>query len=655
MSDNGRGTYLFRPRYRAMIQSLISRVRANYSMLPPSVQRYGFALLCIVAAVGVRVAVIPVMGKHSFFIFVMAILASAWRGGIGPAILSLVALHVIHGYYFEEPRGLIQPTTASIVTTIGYYVIGITAGALSQLRASALRRAQAEHRQASAQREQLLATLSCMADGVLVTDCHGWITLMNPAAESMSGWSLKEACGKPWWEVFAIQSEEGQPEPESPIDRVLSQGHIVQERMPLVLASSTGQRRPVAYTAAPVRDDEGHTTGVVLVLRDESERRRAELALTNADRRKDEFLATLAHELRNPLAPISTGLDLLSMSPEDAQGSAEIRAMMKRQTQHMVRLIDDLLDLSRITCGKLDLRKSQLEFRDVIRDAVEATRAQYAEAKHQLTIKLPDYRILLYADASRLTQVLVNLLNNACKYTPREGLVELSAELSGGEAVVTIADSGIGIPHDKLDSVFEMFTQVNERRGFGQTGLGIGLALVKRIVEMHGGAVEVQSRGRNLGTTFSIRLPAVPSPPADVRHLSFDANVATTRIKRRILVVDDNADALESLSRLVAMLGNEVRIARDGLEAIEVGREFKPEVVLMDIGMPNLNGYDAARQMRQERWGQQASLIATTGWGQDEDRRSSDDAGFNQHLVKPITLAALTAVFGSDGVSAAQT
>lgn len=624
-------------------------------MLPLWVQRYGFALLCIVAAVVVRVAVIPVMGKHSFFIFVMAILASAWRGGIGPAILSLVALHVIHGYYFEEPRGLIAPTTASIVTTVGYYIIGITAGALSQLRAAALRRAQAEHRQASAQREQLLATLSCMADGVLVTDCHGKITLMNPAAESMSGWRLKEASGKPWWEVFAIRSEEGQPEPESPIDRVLSQGHIVQERMPLVLASSTGQRRPIAYTAAPVRDDEGHTTGVVLVFRDESERRRAELALTNADRRKDEFLATLAHELRNPLAPISTGIDLLSMSPDDAQASAEIRAMMKRQTQHMVRLIDDLLDVSRITCGKLELRKTQVEFRDVVRDAVEATRAQYAEAKHQLIIKLPDHRILLYADANRLTQVLVNLLNNACKYTPREGLVELSVELIGGEAVVTVSDSGIGIPHVKLDSVFEMFAQVNERRGFGQAGLGIGLALVKRIIEMHSGAVDVQSRGRNLGTTFSIRLPALPAPPDEVGHSSFDGNVPAARIKRRILVVDDNPDALESLSRLVTLMGNEVRLARDGREAIEVGREFKPEVVLMDIGMPNLNGYDAARQMRQERWGQEASLIATTGWGQDEDRRSSDDAGFNQHLVKPISLAALNAVFGSDGVGVTPT
>jgi CheY-like chemotaxis protein len=402
-----------------------------------------------------------------------------------------------------------------------------------------------------------------------------------------------------------------------------------------------------------VQSPDAQPTGVVLVFRDESERRRAELALENADRRKDEFLAILAHELRNPLAPICTGLDLLGMSAADPQVAEELRAMMQRQAQHMVRLIDDLLDVSRITRGNLELRKSQVELADIVRDAVAATRTLLNEAGHQLTVRLPKMPLLLLADANRLTQVLTNLLNNAVKYTPREGRIELAVEHSGSEVTLSVSDSGIGIPSDKLDRVFDMFTQVHESSESGHTGLGIGLALVKRLVEMHGGSVEVQSRGRNLGSTFIVRLPAVSQPPARANGTPLSSHAALFTTKRRILVVDDNADALESLSRLVGLMGNEVRHAHDGLEALEVARAFQPDVVLMDLGMPNLNGYDAACRMRQEPWGRELTLVATTGWGQDDDRRRTAEAGFDRHLVKPIAMAALREVLDASRPSRA--
>ena len=325
--------------------------------------------------------------------------------------------------------------------------------------------------------------------------------------------------------------------------------------------------------------------------------------------------------------------------------------MMQRQTHHMVRLIDDLLDVSRITCGKLELRRSQVELADIVRDAVEATRPILDEGNHELTVLLPQGPLLLYADANRITQVLTNLLNNAAKYTPSEGRIELAAEHRGGEVFIIVSDSGIGIPTDKLDRVFDMFAQVNENSKCGHAGLGIGLTLVKRLVEMHGGSIEVHSRGRNLGTTFTVRLPALPVPLEERNGAPHELKDAPLPVKRRILVVDDNPDALESLSRLVSLMGNEVHQARDGLEALEIGQSCLPDIVLMDLGMPNVDGYEAARRMRQEPWGRDVALVATTGWGQEEDRRRTAEAGFDRHLVKPIAIDALREVLGAPAPS----
>jgi PAS domain S-box-containing protein len=589
------------------------------------------------------------MGPQSSVIFLAAILISAWTGGVGPALLALLILHVAHGYWFINPPGLWEPTLAWFASTGAFYLVGIVVGILSEMRAAALQRAREQQQEALAQREQLRATLACIADGVLVTDTDGDVILMNRAAEAMTGWKLSDAKGKSWQGVLNIRREDGNADVESPVARALDERRVVHERASLVLVSRLGTTIPISYSASPVSEREDDVTGVVLIFRDESERRRTELALRNADRRKDEFLATLAHELRNPLAPIVTGLELMKLTSGDALAIEEIRATMHRQTQHMVRLIEDLMDISRITRGKFELRKSQIDLADVIRDAVEATRPQFDKANHQLSVRLPAGPVLLYADGNRIAQVLTNLLDNAAKFTPAPGRIDLVAERHGTEVIIALSDTGIGIPPDRAHDIFEMFAQVNETNGYGGSGLGIGLALAKRLVEMHGGTIEARSEGRNLGTTFELRLPALSEQQPTTNRSAPKSLQPTTTVRQRVLVVDDNVDALATLSRLLVMMGNDVRQARDGLEALEVGEEFHPDVVLMDLGMPQLNGYEAARRMRQEPWGREIKLIATSGWGQHEDVRQSAEAGFDRHLVKPVSVEVLRDVLRATG------
>jgi PAS domain S-box-containing protein len=627
-----------------IFKSLLAGRRVDLAWLP--FPRYALAVAIVAAAIALRTLLHPLMGAQSFAVFLAAMTISAWVGGVGPAVLSLVTLHVVHAYWFHPPRTLLEPTVESIVTTSAYYLIGIAIGILSQKRAAALQRATEQQREAISQRERLRATLVCMAEGVLVTDKAGRLTLMNPVAEELTGWNTDEAIGRPAWEIFLAHHEPSRERAESPIERILQKGHVVQERAPLALVSRTGREVPVAYSAAPVRDQSGDITGVVLVFRDESEQRRVETALRNADRRKDEFLATLAHELRNPIAPIAMGLEILNISGDDPRAASEVRSMMQRQTQHMVRLIDDLLDVSRITRGKLELRLGQADLAAIVHNAVDATRPLIEEAGQTLAVRLPDKPVVLFADSNRLTQVITNLLHNAAKFTPREGRIELTAEYSGGEAIVTVSDTGIGIPADKLDCVFDMFTQVHSNGDGHHAGLGIGLCLVKRLVEMHGGKVEVESRGHNLGTTFRLRLPVLAQSAASATDIGSDGRQPSS-IRQRVLVVDDNQDALKSLCRLIELLGNEVRQAVDGAEAVEVAEKFRPDVVLMDIGMPKMNGYEAARRIRETTWGREMLLVATTGWGQDDDRRRTAEAGFDRHLVKPIDLELLRQILAT--------
>lgn len=598
-------------------------------------------MLLVLIAAALRYLFDPLLESQGIGIFLGAVLIAAWFGGVVPAILCLLALHVVHGYSYRDPPRIVEWTLSSTVTTISYYLVGMLVGVLSELRAKAQRHAADEHREAIRQREHLRAILECMADGVLVTDAEGRLTLLNPFAEAATGWNLGQASGRPWHEVFQIRSEEGPETAEQPIEHVLRDGRVIHQKTPLRLTSRTGRTLPISYSAAPVQGRDATNTGAVLIFRDETVRQRTELALRNADRRKDEFLATLAHELRNPLAPISMGLEILQLSADDPETAAEIRPMMQRQTLHMVRLIDDLLDVSRITRGKLVLQKSQVDLSDIVRNALDAARPWIDEADHHVSVHLPDKRLMLYADAGRLTQVFTNLLNNAAKYTPRAGQIDLIVEQHGGFVTVTVSDTGIGISPDKLEQVFDMFAQLHDPIEHGPGGLGIGLTLVKELVVMHAGTVDVESRGNNLGTTFHVRLPVLSEQLDSSAGCAKDECSLQPATKHRVLVVDDNCDALEALSRLLTSMGHDVYCAHDGLEALELGQRFRPNIVLMDLGMPKLNGFEAARRMRQESWGKDLALVATSGWGQAEDRRRSAEAGFDRHLVKPVTVEAL--------------
>ena len=365
----------------------------------------------------------------------------------------------------------------------------------------------------------------------------------------------------------------------------------------------------------------------------------AEARLRETDRRKDEFLATLAHELRNPLAPIRNALQIMQQAPDDRRAVEQARGMMGRQLVQMVRLIDDLLDVSRITRGKLKLRKERVELAWAVRDAVDIARPLIDAAGHALEILLPDDPLYLDADPVRLAQVLSNLLNNAAKYTERGGRIWLTAQRSDGEVCLSVRDTGIGIPADALPSIFDMFTQIDYSLERAHGGLGIGLTLAKRLIEMHGGSIEARSAGAGEGSEFIVRLPVVTSAP--VTPPPADRERSQPPTKCRILVADDNGDVAESMGMMLRLMGNEVRIVRDGLQAVEEAAAFRPDVILLDIGMPRLSGYEAARRIRRERWGKEMALVALTGWGQEDDRRRASEAGFDRHVTKPADFASL--------------
>ncbi len=355
--------------------------------------------------------------------------------------------------------------------------------------------------------------------------------------------------------------------------------------------------------------------------------------LRDADRRKDEFLALLAHELRNPLAPIRNAVQLIRLSTEPA-ALEQARILIERQLGQMVRLVDDLMDVSRISRNKLELRKERVELSSVVHSAVETIRPLIEQMGHDLTVRLPPQPVVLEADLARLAQVFINLLNNSAKYTERGGHIRLTVEQQGSDVVVAVKDTGIGIPADKLPTVFDLFSQVEGSLSHSQGGLGIGLSLVKRLVEMHDGSVEAESAGPGTGSTFSVRLPVLiaQSRPDG----GDDEQEVAPKSSLRILVVDDNRDTADSLGTMLRIMGNETQTAYDGEEAVAAAMAFRPEVILLDIGLPKLNGYEACRRIREHLWGEDLVLIALTGWGQEDDVRRSDEAGFDHHMVKPV-------------------
>ena len=377
-------------------------------------------------------------------------------------------------------------------------------------------------------------------------------------------------------------------------------------------------------------------------------RRQAEIqlveSLREADRLKNEFIATLAHELRNPLAPLRTAVELMKLKTPDQRVIARASTVIERQVLVMARLLDDLLDIGRITSDKLELRKERVDLTQVLRDAIEMCRPLVQQYEHDLAFVARE-PIAVEADPARLGQVFGNLLNNACKYTERNGRISVTLAREGDTAVVTIADTGIGIPTDMQTSIFDMFSQVDRGLNRPRGGLGIGLHLVKRLVEMHGGSVDAYSDGLDRGCRFTVRLPALPaSTSIAAPNASASGGAAPTVRARRILIVDDNVDHADSLAMLLSIDGHDVHCAHDGPEALSAAERLRPEVVLLDLGLPLVDGFETCRSIREQLWGKSMLLVAITGWGQDVDRQKSTEAGFDHHLVKPIDARTLAAI-----------
>ncbi|HET6880459.1 MAG TPA: PAS domain S-box protein [Pirellulales bacterium] len=485
-----------------------------------------------------------------------------------------------------------------------------------------------EKRRAMETRIHLAAIVESSDDAIIGNDLEGRITSWNPGAERLYGYTAAAIVGQ----LLSVLIPPDHPDDLPTIMETIKQGgHI--DHFETVRVRNDGRRLDVSLTISPIRNSEGRIIGASKIARDITARK-------EEDRRKNEFLAMLAHELRNPLAPLRTGLEVMRLSAHDGEDAELARRMMERQLEHLVRLVDDLLDVSRISRGKLSLRLERLTLSSVVEHALELCDGLFKEHGQELAVTLPDEPLYVEADQTRLAQALCNLLNNAVKYSDRGSRIWLTVERDGHEAIIRIKDEGIGIEPDMLPKVFDLFIQVDRSLEKSKGGLGVGLTIVKRLVEMHGGTVEAFSEGHGRGSEFVVRLPIALT-------VVKEQGIAETQEpphlpgQHRILVVDDNVDAASSLAMMLKIMGNQVRMAHDGVEAIEAAEDFRPDVILLDIGMPRMNGYDACRRIREQSWGKSPFIVALTGWGQEEDKRRSHEAGFNSHLVKPVELAAL--------------
>ncbi len=531
--------------------------------------------------------------------------------------------------------------------------------------------------------------VAAVADyAIFLLDPQGVVTSWNCGARAILGYRAEEIIGQHFSGFYPREAVRAGL-PESELEAAKAAGRYADEGW-RVRRDGTTFWADVAFTAA--FDPAGQLLGFVQIARDMSERKLAEdrliqaqaelgaqvrqktaeaaradetlqieiverkrlerelvkriQELTDTDRRKSEFLATLAHELRNPLAPIRNALQLMRMAGDDPAIMTEVRAIVERQSSQLVRLIDDLLDLSRLSRNKVALRKEWVDLQTIISSAVETSRPLIDAQRQELTIALPDSPIPIEADLTRLAQVFSSLLNNAARFTQVGGHIRIVAEHDDREIVVRVTDDGIGIVAQVLPHIFEMFVQGDASLERSRGGLGIGLTLVKQLVEMHDGSTVARSEGPGRGSEFTVRLPFQGGPaargPAPVPE-----ETAMASVPHRVLVADDNEDSAKSLSIMLSMMSNEVRTAYNGVQAVDAAESFHPDLAILDIGMPKLNGCDAARRMRERDWAHHLVLVALTGWGQDEDRRRTREAGFDYHLVKPLSAAALKKLLAS--------
>jgi signal transduction histidine kinase/CheY-like chemotaxis protein len=597
---------------------------------------YLWSMLVIGMAALARAGLAPVLGDHyPLGTFYAAVAVIGWLWGVGPAVMAAILGYLVGDYLFLSPQG-VQKFFGLEFTVYGAICTGLIAFVYRvQERQRRLDQALAAHASTQNARDQARQRLEVVTNAmsVGVAQCNRQLEYVwaNPAylrgislppgqTQVLEGRRIEDVLGR---EVF----ERLEPH----FQRVLD-GETVEYEGPSGTGADPNRWNHATYT--PIWNGDPAPVGWVAVISDLTERRALEEELRQSNRRKDEFLATLAHELRNPLAPIRYASQLVKPGtpPEMA---ADARRMIDRQLAHMARLLDDLLDVSRITRGTLEIRRDAVDLRGVLKHAVDAARPLAEAVEHDLRVEVPEFPLPVRGDETRLIQVIGNLINNAIKFTNAGGKILVSAEIDDAMIVARVRDTGRGIAPELLPHVFEMFIQGESSSR--HTGLGIGLALAKQMVELHGGRIEAHSDGPLRGSDFRVLLPRAAEIPAMQDSLVDAAKVSVLGADRiRVLIVDDNVDAADSLAQFLNLAGYQTRVAYDGRTAVEIAEILEPAVVLLDLGLPYLNGHEVARRLRALPWGRTASLIALTGWGQKDDVQRSRQAGFDEHLTKPV-------------------
>ena len=599
---------------------------------------YALIAGALVAAAALRWALEPTLGQDlPLVLFILPVVVASLVGGLRLGLTTTAIGCAVGAALFIDHA----------ITAMDWLRIGLFLGAgtfvswVGMVSRRGWERADETQRQSDerlrAEHERMVRILESIGDAFYALDADFRLTYVNRKAEQLWGKRREELLGRTLWEEFpqAVSSESYDM-------------HV----------KAMGERRPVQFeTHSSILDKwldislyPDTDGGLACYFRDVTERKRSEDAVRAADRRKDEFLAVLGHELRNPLAPLRSGLELLALGGGRPELIESIRAMMARQLGHLVHLVDDLLDLSRITQGEIQLQKTIVDVEKVVAAAVELSRPFIAERGQQLTV-VPAAAVHVSGDFERLTQIVGNLLSNAAKYTPQGGTIEVRTQGEGADAVVSVRDSGLGIPAQRLDEIFEMFTQVPEHRAqLGGGGLGIGLALSRRLAALHGGTLEAASEGLGKGSVFTLRLPLAEAVALERTE---PAEEKAPSLPHRVLVVDDNVDAADSLRLVLDLQGHETEVAYDPASALVAVERFAPDCVLLDIGLPDIDGYETARRIRALPGGDRMRLIAVTGWGQTEDKQRARAAGFDAHLTKPVESSAISALLTKPAQSAA--
>ena len=614
------------------------------------------AVLALACALGLRLLLDPTLGPAHPYVFLYGALAvtalfANWQIGLAAGFAGLLASQ----YLFVHPRGNALPLSEpDVIGAFGFIVSAaliITTGSLFRTAENRARISSNLFKQSAARadeavddlreaEERMRSVVDHVLDAIITIDERGRVTTFNRAAERIFGYTGREVIGQ---NVKMLMPEPYKSEHDRYVENYLGTGKakIIGVGREVVGLRKDGMTFPMELAISEFRLGKSrYFTGIV---RDITDRKRLEAELNQrlqdlaqADRQKNEFLAMLGHELRNPLAPMTNALYLMRRARSDASMVEEAQSMIERQLQHLVRLVDDLLDISRIVQGKIELRLERVALADVIRRATETAQPVVDAHGHVLDVNVPQRPIYVMGDRMRLAQAVSNLLNNAAKYSTRPGTIRIQLEQAGSQATTTVGDEGEGIAPDMLPRVFDLFVQGEHTLARSGGGLGIGLTLVRRVAEMHNGSVSAYSAGRGKGSRFAITLPVLPESAPAAHAAQQPSHTVSQRASRRVLVIDDNVDAATTVARLLELAGHTVRCAHDGPTGLQLAEQFNPEVVLLDIGLPGMDGYEVARRLRASARFATVRLIALTGYGQSEDRRHSRDAGFDLHLTKPV-------------------